>query len=93
MTLERLVIDYRSGELVVRALYQRSLEASPNPGTVKRRREVSELVRTGLQDALEALAGDVTMAGTSGFSVREDIMVASAAKRAPEKQPKEESAA
>ncbi len=41
--------------------------------------------------ALEALEGDVTMAGTSGFTTREDIMVASVAKSP--RQPKEESAA
>jgi hypothetical protein len=76
MTLQRLVLDYRTGELVVRALYRRSLEDGPNPGTKARAREVSDLVRTGLQDALGALEGDVTMAGTSGFTQREDVLLA-----------------
>ena len=40
----------------------------------RRRREVSELVRTGLQDALEALEGDVEDLGTSGYEVREDVL-------------------
>jgi hypothetical protein len=30
MTLQRLVLDYRSGELVVRALYRTEGEAGPN---------------------------------------------------------------
>ena len=73
MTLQRLVLDYRTGELVVRALYTRS--SGPGPGTKARRREVSDLVREGLQDALEALdAGDVAIVGTSGFTTREDII-------------------
>jgi len=76
MTLQRLVLDYRGGELVVRVLYRSSLDA-PNPSTKARAREVSTLARTGLQDALEALeGGDVTICGTSGFTQREDILVA-----------------
>jgi hypothetical protein len=73
--LKRLVLDYRSeaGELAIRALY--STQVGPGPGTKARAREVSSLVRTGLQDALEALQdGDVTMCGTSGFTQREDIL-------------------
>ncbi len=87
-SLQRLVVDFRGGELVVRALYRRSLEDGPSPNTKARAREVSELVRSGLEDALEGLQGDVAMVGTSGFTAREDIMVASAVR-----QPKEESAA
>ncbi len=73
----------------MRVLYR--TQSLSNPGTKARGKEVSGLIRTGLQDALEALEGDVTMAGTSGFSVREDIMVASVAKSP--RQPKKESAA
>jgi hypothetical protein len=40
----------------------------------ERRREVAELAKTGLQDALEALEGDVEDLGTSGYEVREDIL-------------------
>ncbi len=77
-SLQRLVLDFRSeaGELVVRALYQRSLEEAPGTNTKARAREVSELVRSGLRDALEALEGDAAMVGTSGFTQREDIMLA-----------------
>jgi len=43
--LLRLVLDYRSGELVVRCLYH--TEGGAGPNTKARRREISELVRTG----------------------------------------------
>jgi hypothetical protein len=76
MTLQRLVVDYRTGELVVRALYRRSLEDGPNPGTKARRREVAELAREGLTAALEALQGDVEVVGTSGYTQREDVLLA-----------------
>ena len=82
--LQRLVLDFRTGELVVRALYRSEAQDGPNPGTKARAREVATLAREGLTEALAALEGDVTMAGTSGFTTREDVMVA---------QPKEESAA
>jgi hypothetical protein len=74
--LQRLVLEFKAEELVVRALYRRSLEGAANPGTKARAREVSELVRTGLEGALEALTGDVEVVGTSGYTTREDIMVA-----------------
>ena len=65
MSLQRLVLDFRSGELVVRCIYRS--EGDSNPGT-KGRREVAALTRTGLLQALEVLeAGvDVDMVGTSG---------------------------
>jgi len=74
VTLERLVLDYRSGELVVRCLYRRSLEDAPGPSTKRREREVAELTREGLSTALEALEGRVDVVGTSGYSVREDLL-------------------
>jgi len=71
--LQRLVIDLRKEEMVLRVLYRS--KGDTNPGTVRRRREVEDLVRTGLQDALRALEeDDVTMCGTSGFTQREDII-------------------
>jgi hypothetical protein len=71
--LQRLVIDLRQKEMVLRVLYRS--KGDTNPGTVRRRREVEDLVRTGLKDALRALeGGDVTMCGTSGFTQREDII-------------------
>ena len=74
MTLQRLVLDFRSGGLVVRCLYRRT--DGPNPGTKSRAREVTELTRTGLQDALEALEGGAECVGTSGFTTREDVLLA-----------------
>jgi hypothetical protein len=72
--LKRLVIDYRSGELVVRCLYRS--QDGPNPGTKARAREVAALVRTGLQQALEAFDGEAgaECVGTSGFTTREDLL-------------------
>ena len=80
--LKRLVLDYRSGELVVRCLYRS--EDGPGPNTKARAREVSGLVRTGLQDALRALEeDDVTMCGTSGFTQREDLVLCSKRREIP----------
>jgi hypothetical protein len=45
MTLQRLVLDFRNGALVVRCLYHTEGGACPN--TKARRREVSGLGRTG----------------------------------------------
>jgi hypothetical protein len=73
MTLQRLVLDHRSGELVVRCLYR--TEGGAGPNTKARRREVSGLVRAGLERALEALEGRVDVVGTSGFTTREDIIL------------------
>jgi hypothetical protein len=77
MTLQRLVLDYRSkaGELVVRCLYRSSLDG-PAPNTKARTREVEDLVRSGLRDALEALQGGAECVGTSGFTQREDVLLA-----------------
>ncbi|MBA3491426.1 MAG: hypothetical protein H0T55_05025 [Rubrobacteraceae bacterium] len=74
--LQRLVLEFKAEELVVRCLYRRSLEDGPGTNTKARAREVAELVRSGLEGALAALEGDVTVVGTSGYTTREDIMVA-----------------
>jgi hypothetical protein len=73
--LQRLVLDFRSGELIARVLYRSGLDG-PNPSTKARAREVSALARTGLQDALEALDSEAgaECVGTSGFTTREDIL-------------------
>jgi len=76
MTLQRLVLDYRSGELVVRCLYRS--QDGPNPGTKARTRVVAELARSGLEQALEALGGRVDVVGTSGFTTREDVVLCTA---------------
>jgi hypothetical protein len=74
--LQRLVLDYRSGELVMRVLYRSSLD-SPNSGTKARARVVADLAREGLHQALASLEGSEAGAecvGTSGFTTREDIL-------------------
>ena len=71
--LQRLVIEMKSGELIIRVLYRS--KGDSNPGTKARTREVTALARSGLRDALEALnAGDVAICGTSGFTQREDLL-------------------
>jgi hypothetical protein len=75
--LQRLVVDYRSGELVMRVLYRS--KGDSNPGTKVRAREVTDLARSGLRDALEALEdGEATMCGTSGYTTREDVLLVEA---------------
>jgi hypothetical protein len=91
VTLQRLALDFRGGEIVVRCLYRRSLEDAPGPSTKRREREVAELTREGLREALRALEGRVDVVGTSGYSVREDIMVAEV--RSGQAKPDKESAA
>jgi hypothetical protein len=75
--LQRLVLDYRSGELVMRVLYRSSLDG-PNTGTKARRREVTELAREGLRQALLSLDSEAgaECVGTSGFTTREDVLLA-----------------
>ena len=74
MRLQRLVLDFRGDELVVRALYRSSL-AAPNPSTVRRRRLVEDLVREGLRQALASLEADAALVGCSGFAQREDVLL------------------
>ena len=73
MSLQRLVLQFKPGELIVHVLYRS--QDGPGPNTKARAREVSHLIRTGLEQALQAFEeGDVTMCGTSGFTTREDIL-------------------
>jgi len=71
--LKRLVIDFRTGELVMRCLYRTEDQVGSN--TKARRREILGLTREGLSAALEALEGRVDVVGTSGFTTREDIVL------------------
>ncbi len=71
--LQRIVLTFKPEGLEARVLYR--TKASPGPGTKARRREVRELTRAGLAEALEALdASDVEDLGTSGYEVREDVL-------------------
>ncbi len=74
VTLQRLVLTFKPSGLEVRTLYRR--KSGPNPGTKARRREVAQLARTGLQEALEAFGDGETVEdlGTSGFTTREDVL-------------------
>jgi hypothetical protein len=74
--LKRLVLDFRTDELVVRALYRTEGESGPN--TKGRQREVTQLTREGLGAALEALEGRVDVVGTSGITTREVIFLCTA---------------
>jgi len=75
-TLERLVLDFRSGELVVRVLYRD--QDGANPGTKARRRQVEDLTREGLRQALVSLEVDTALVGCSGFTQREDVLLVEA---------------
>jgi len=77
MELQRLILEFKAEEIVVRCLYRSKGDA--NPGTVCRRREVTELARGGLTRALKALEGGVEVVGTSGYQVREDTISAEGA--------------
>ena len=78
MSLQRLVLDFRTGELVVRCLY--CSKEDSNPGTKTRRREVTELPREGLRRALASLESeaDAELVGCSGFTMREDVLLLAA---------------
>jgi hypothetical protein len=73
MTLQRLIITFKSEEIVMHALYK--TRDRPGPNTKARRREVEELTRSGLERALE---GGAECVGTSGFTTTEDVLLASA---------------
>jgi hypothetical protein len=53
VTLQRLIITFKPKELVVHALYR--TQDGPGPDTKARRKHFTELARTGLTQALEAL--------------------------------------
>jgi hypothetical protein len=73
MALQRLVLTFKPGEIVMHALYR--TQDGPGPTTKARARQVTDLVRSGLEQALEALEGDdVLVVGTSGFTTREDVL-------------------
>ena len=81
MALQRIVIDLRAEEMVLRVLYRSSLDG-PNSGTVRRRREVEELTRSGLRQALASLEGGTELVGTSGYTNREDVLLATTSSEA-----------
>jgi hypothetical protein len=72
--LQRLVLIFTGEGIEMRTLYRTTKDA--RPGTKARSREVTELARTGLTQALEALEAGVECVGTSGFTTREDVLLA-----------------
>jgi hypothetical protein len=74
--LKRLIITFKSEELVLHALYRS--QDGPNPGTKARAREVTELTREGLRQALASLEVDASLVGCSGFTQREDVLLVEA---------------
>jgi hypothetical protein len=76
LSLQRLVLTFKPEGVETRALYR--TESSTGLGTKARQREASELARTRLKQVLDALEGGVECVGTSGFSTREDVLLASA---------------
>ena len=66
--LQRLVIELRGEELVLRALYR--TKASPGPNTKARRREVAELAREGLGAAFGAAEAVTVGSGGAGLPRR-----------------------
>jgi hypothetical protein len=76
MTLQRLIITFKSKEIVLHALYR--TQDGPNPATKARAKEVTQLTRTGLEQALQALEAGAECVGTTGFTTREDVLLATA---------------
>ena len=74
MTLQRLVLTFKPEGVEIRTLY-RSKDGH-GPATKARRRQVQDLTLEGLRQALASLEGRVDVVGTSGFSQREDILLA-----------------
>jgi hypothetical protein len=76
LTLQRLVLTLTREGIEIRALYRSKGDSSP--GTKARKKGDTNLTRTGLEQALEALEGRLDVVGESGFITREDSLSASA---------------
>jgi hypothetical protein len=76
MTLQRLILTFKNEEIVMHALYR--TQDGPSPNTKGRRREVTDLTREGLRQALASLESeaDAALVGCSGFTQREDVLLA-----------------
>jgi hypothetical protein len=74
--LQRLIITFKPEETIMHALYR--TQDGPSPNTKGRRREITDLTREGLRQALASLEGRVDLVGTSGYEVREDIVLCTA---------------
>ena len=74
--LQRLIITFKPEETVMHALYR--TEDGLGPNTKGRQREVTDLTREDLRQALASLEGRVDVVGTSGFTTREEIVLCTA---------------
>ena len=76
MSLQRLVLTFKPEGVEIRALY--GSKDGPGPNTNARRREVEQLVQEGLRQALASLDSEAAAecVGTSGFTTREDVILA-----------------
>lgn len=80
--LRSLSVTFEGDATTVRVSYTTGVGKAPNPGTKARQRQVQELARRGLAEALEALtseAGEVAVVGEAGFTHRQDTLCCSAA--------------
>jgi hypothetical protein len=72
--LQRLVLTFTREGVEIRTLCRS--KDDPGPNTKARRREVTDLTREGLRQALASLEGRVDVVGTSGFTPLEDVLLA-----------------
>lgn len=72
--LQRLVLTFTREGVEIRTFYRS--KDGPGPNTKARRREVTDLTREGLRQALASLEGRVDVVGTSGFTQLEDVLLA-----------------
>ena len=79
-SLQRFIIAFKPKEVVLHALYR--TQDGLNPGTKARTREVAELTRAGLRDALEALEEGAECVGTSRFTTRVDVLLVTTSPKA-----------
>jgi hypothetical protein len=77
-SLQRLILTFKPGELVMHVLYGGTDPDGPRPNTKTRGREALDLTRAGLTEALKTLEREdgIECVGTSGFTRREDVFVA-----------------
>jgi hypothetical protein len=74
LQLQHLILTFKPEGVEIRTLYR--TKGGPRPNTKAHTKEVTELARAGLTQALKALEERVDCVGTSGYDVREDVLVA-----------------
>jgi hypothetical protein len=72
LQIQRIVITFNREGIEIRTLYRTRNQDGPGPNSKARRREVEELSREGLRQALASFEGGAECIGTSGFTTRED---------------------